>query len=271
MKRITFILIFSIFLMGIYSQNSKELKSINKDSNKVLAELNDFIKKWLGVPYKVGGLNKNGIDCSGFATVIYKELFHINLPRTVDAQSNLGIPIAGAFKTGDLLFFNTTGKISHVGIYLSNNQFAHAASQGPSIGIIISSLNERYYKDTYRFARRVIDLKNINDTKTKNESREENKNSSIDLILGNKLHNDNVAYEREFKNGEEIFFQINNFSKNIGDIVFEILYNNSKVNRYAIKFDNNKYVSRMSVVKGSYSFRILNNNNLLVEKKIIVE
>ena len=158
---ILFIFFINIFFSINISSNEikNELKKTKyKNSKEALNDLVNFIEKWLGTPYKVGGLSKSGVDCSGFASIIYKDVFNINLPRTTYDQSKIGILVKDTLKTGDLLFFNTAGKLSHVGIYLSDNKFVHAASQGPSLGVIKSSLNEKYYKNCYLFARRVVDL-----------------------------------------------------------------------------------------------------------------
>ena len=266
------VFIFFIFLINIFfSINifSNELKKTKyKNSEEALNQLVNSIEKWLGTPYKIGGFSKSGVDCSGFASIIYKDVFDINLPRTTYDQSKIGIPVKDTLKTGDLLFFNTTGKLSHIGIYLSDNKFVHAASQGPSLGVIKSSLNEKYYKNCYLFAKRVVDL---NVTETNKDDKINVETQNIELILGNTFYNDKVVSENKFKNIKKIFFQINNFSKNIDDIVLEIVYNNSNINRYIIQFDNNRYISKIDVLKGVYSFRVLNNNNLLVKKEIVVE
>ena len=87
------------------------------------------------------------------------EKFNVDdLPRTSQSQAKLGIPVAKEdLRSGDLVFFNTSGNgISHAGIYLGDNQFAHSSS---SKGVRISKLSETYYKDRYVTARRVVDEK----------------------------------------------------------------------------------------------------------------
>ncbi len=285
-----FILIFFTISINIFSS---ELQSVKyKDSEEAVNKLFHSVEKWLGTPYKVGGLNKSGVDCSGFTSAVYRDVFDINLPRTVTGQRDIGVPVTGNLKTGDLLFFNTTGKLSHVGIYLFDNKFVHAASQGPSIGVIKSSLDEKYYKNSYLYARRVVDLSTTKNTKSeividksKDEPKREEKkeaakevkieidakDTNFELVLGKMFYRDNVVSENKFKNVKKIFFQINNFSKNIDGVVLEILYNNAHLNKYMIQFDSNRYISKIDVLEGSYSFRVLNDNNLLIEKKIIVE
>jgi probable lipoprotein NlpC len=109
--------------------------------------LYDHYYEWRGVSYKLGGLSKRGIDCSGFVYVAYKSRLGINLPRTTKLQSELGRKVSKKdLKTGDLVFFKT-GKITrHVGIYLEENMFLHASV---SKGVMISQLDNVYWKSNY--------------------------------------------------------------------------------------------------------------------------
>jgi len=101
------------------------------------------IDEWYGTRYRYGGTTKSGIDCSAFVQVIYLSAFGMSLPRTArDQYHGCHIISATEMKTGDLVFFNTTGGISHVGIYLQNNKFIHASA---SFGVTISDLFDPYY------------------------------------------------------------------------------------------------------------------------------
>ena len=109
------------------------------------------VSGWLGTPYRSGGSSKNGTDCSGLATQIYRKVYHIRLPRTSDAQYNNSNKVSKRdLREGDLVFF-TSGrsgsKVAHSGIYLKNGKFVHA---GSSRGVIISSLNEDYYRKHWK-------------------------------------------------------------------------------------------------------------------------
>ena len=96
---------------------------------------------WYALPF--GGETKKGIDCSAFVQVMYAGLFGIAVPRTAREQYNATRRISRTeMKEGDLLFFNTRGGVSHVGIYLQNNKFVHAAASG---GVMISDLYEDYW------------------------------------------------------------------------------------------------------------------------------
>lgn len=103
----------------------------------------EHVDEWYGTRYRYGGTTKSGIDCSAFVQTIYLSAFAVSLPRTArDQYRNSRIVSATEIKTGDLIFFNTTGGISHVGIYLQNNKFVHAST---SQGVTISDMFDPYY------------------------------------------------------------------------------------------------------------------------------
>lgn len=112
------------------------------------------IDEWWGTSYCLGGSTKNCIDCSAFTQLIIQSIYSINLPRTAQEQYNYSKHIGTEdLNEGDLVFFNTGGReISHVGIYLLNNKFVHAASSG---GVMVSDLNDSYWKTRYKGAGRV--------------------------------------------------------------------------------------------------------------------
>lgn len=108
-------------------------------------------KEYIGAPYVTGGTDRSGFDCSGLVFTCGKEALNMDLPRTAAALYDYVKIVADSKKeAGDLLFFKTVGdKISHVAIYIGNDQFIHAASDGPNTGVIISSLHESYWSKTY--------------------------------------------------------------------------------------------------------------------------
>lgn len=114
-----------------------------------------FINDWIGTPYKVGGMSKAGIDCSGFAFTLFITVYDIELPRTAYEQRRFCNSVVEKpdLQEGDLVFFNTRGGTSHVGCYLGNNKFVHAATTG---GVMISDLNEAYWRNRYLGAGRVV-------------------------------------------------------------------------------------------------------------------
>jgi murein DD-endopeptidase / murein LD-carboxypeptidase len=109
--------------------------------------------QWLGVPHRLGGNSRSGIDCSGLVVELYRSVAGLQLPRTSAQQFQVGRPVAIAeLRAGDLLFFQTTAEpISHVGIWVGQNQFVHAST---SRGVIFSTLTEPYYAQRFRGAKR---------------------------------------------------------------------------------------------------------------------
>jgi len=103
----------------------------------------EHIDGWYGTRYRYGGTTRSGVDCSAFVQAIYLSAFAVSLPRTArDQYRQSRIISATEMKTGDLVFFNTTGGISHVGIYLQNNKFVHAST---SYGVTVSDMFDPYY------------------------------------------------------------------------------------------------------------------------------
>jgi hypothetical protein len=119
-------------------------------------ELTTLAKKYLGGKYVWGGETPKGFDCSGYTQYIFKKV-GINLPRTAYQQSKVGESVTGSLKKGDLIFFNTDPSrsipVTHVGVYLENGKFIHAASSKK--GIIISPLTKKYQR-AYLGAKRIL-------------------------------------------------------------------------------------------------------------------
>jgi cell wall-associated NlpC family hydrolase len=109
---------------------------------------------YLGVSYVYGGNDRDGIDCSGLSCQVYKNATKTLLPRSAREQYGAGRPVAvEELQFGDLVFFNTTGRVpSHVGIYIEDDVFAHASV---TRGVTFSSLESTYYKKRYVGARRI--------------------------------------------------------------------------------------------------------------------
>ncbi|MRN54675.1 C40 family peptidase [Paenibacillus monticola] len=117
--------------------------------------LKSEVNEVLGTPYLWGGTTASGFDCSGFILFILDKFNAGNLPRTSQSQAKVGVPVSkNDLRLGDLVFFDTFGQgISHAGIYIGDDQFAHSTS---SKGVRISKLSESYYRDRYVTARRVV-------------------------------------------------------------------------------------------------------------------
>jgi lipoprotein Spr len=101
-----------------------------------------LLDEWMGTRYRLGGTSKEGIDCSAFMQTLFLSLYGITLPRTAREQYDFSRKISRTeLKEGDLVFFNTIGGVSHVGMYLQNNKFVHASTGG----VTISDLYDEYW------------------------------------------------------------------------------------------------------------------------------
>ena len=122
----------------------------------ILGSLYERHEQWRNTPYKLGGYDLNGIDCSGFVALTFADLFDVQLPRSTRQQARIDaeIPLA-LIKTGDLVFFKIPkqGDIYHVGIYLNEDNFLHAST---SKGVMISNLQTKYWTDNYWKTIRVL-------------------------------------------------------------------------------------------------------------------
>jgi cell wall-associated NlpC family hydrolase len=118
------------------------------------SELNKAVDDLIGVPYKYAGTTESGFDCSGFTAYLFAK-FNLELPHSSKAQNQEGYWIEKSdLRPGDLVFFNTDGKgVSHVGIYLGDDEFVHSASNK---GVVKNKLSENYYKTRYVSARRIL-------------------------------------------------------------------------------------------------------------------
>ncbi len=101
----------------------------------------------VGVPYRYGGNSPSGFDCSGLVHYSYATAGK-NVPRTTGGQWAKLAPVDDRdLRTGDLLFFNIDGKMSHVGVYLGDGRFVHAPSTGRTVSI--ESLGSDYYRKAF--------------------------------------------------------------------------------------------------------------------------
>ena len=137
---------------------SLELKTpVTIEDNLTLYE---FVKDWLRVPYRYGAYSKAGTDCSGFVYHLYKDVYGIDVTRT--SAQGLREKCRAIDKTelkeGDLVFFNIRnrrgGAASHVGVYLKNGLFVHAATRS---GVTISRMSDGYYTRYYLSSGRILE------------------------------------------------------------------------------------------------------------------
>jgi lipoprotein Spr len=126
--------------------------TVEKLTNTNFLKLIDY---WWGTRYCLGGSTQNCIDCSAFTRIVMKDVFEADLPRTAQEQYDVTDRIEMEdLKEGDLVFFHTSGRrqITHVGVYMLNNKFVHAAASG---GVMVSDLNDNYWRNAYRASGRV--------------------------------------------------------------------------------------------------------------------
>ncbi|MDE3214234.1 MAG: C40 family peptidase [Bacteroidota bacterium] len=115
---------------------------VEVESIKNLALFN-FIDSWFGTRYHLGGDSRKGIDCSALTKSLLLAVYGLVVPRTARQQYRATVHIKkDDLRQGDLVFFDTDGGVSHVGLYLVNDYFVHAST---SQGVTISSLDDHYY------------------------------------------------------------------------------------------------------------------------------
>ena len=149
------------YLTIVFDKNStQEISRSSSTRSASLLKMVDYAKKYIGTPYKYATSGPSSFDCSGFTSYVYKQ-FGIKLPRTSVDQSKTGEKVTKEnLGMGDLVFFDTSGvnngKITHVGIYISDGTFIHASSGKNAKKVVISDLNDGYYKNTYVTARSIF-------------------------------------------------------------------------------------------------------------------
>ncbi|MBY0243974.1 MAG: C40 family peptidase [Sphingobacteriaceae bacterium] len=169
-------ILLTIFLLGVslasFAQKSKKETTKLEDPDNLASQyfsqvmgvaldatsnikLYKFIYEWIGTPYRFGGNSKNGIDCSAFTKAIYDKVFNTAILRSSRDVFSMTSPISkDELKEGDLVFFKIRSrKITHIGLYLGNNKFAHASNKG----VLISNLNETYYTKYFYKGGRILD------------------------------------------------------------------------------------------------------------------
>ena len=120
-----------------------------------LIEMGRVIQGYLGRPYKPATRNDKGLDCSRFTMEVYRKFNGVELPRSSEEQFKTGAGVKrDNLQFGDLVFFRIDGRqISHVGIYIDFREFIHASE---STGIIISSLDDDFWRKKFAGARRIL-------------------------------------------------------------------------------------------------------------------
>jgi lipoprotein Spr len=109
--------------------------------------LYNFIEEWWATRYHFGGTTKKGIDCSAYSGALLGKVWGIKTPRTARAMYDVATKVdRNELKEGDLVFFNTRGGVSHVGVYLGNGYFTHSSTGN---GVTINNLEESYYHSKF--------------------------------------------------------------------------------------------------------------------------
>lgn len=126
------------------------------DPSAGLEEVSIQAMSLVGTPYRYGGNTPDsGFDCSGLVRYVVLRAANVDLPRTTEAMGGRGVALErGQVASGDLVFFNTTGRAnSHVGIYVGQNRFVHAPSTGGTVRL--EDMTKSYWASRYNGARRV--------------------------------------------------------------------------------------------------------------------
>jgi len=210
----------------------------------------DIIEKGsrlVGSPYRYGGTNPSGFDCSGLVNYLYKA--HIpSLPRTASAMSGFGttIPLY-EISIGDLVFYATgssSDEITHVGIYIGQNTLIQSVSAGPERGVILTDLNEKYWKERFKWAKRVFP--HVLKAEVQTISMNYNKGSYNGTAANNEpegsgqmaLENGD-AYEGQFHNG--LFHGLGKYRYGNGDIYVGEFENGRESGGEIIRSDGMRY------------------------------
>ncbi len=156
------VLTLSLTLTGCFSTGRHATQPLVHHPEPIMAPeqhsirlvLDEKYEAWAGTPYRLGGVDKSGIDCSALVQNIFTDAFNIELPRTTSEQVSLGVAVnRQSLEPLDLVFFRT-GRTQHVGIYLGGGEFLHAST---SRGVIISKLDNPYWKRNFWTARRAVE------------------------------------------------------------------------------------------------------------------
>jgi lipoprotein Spr len=145
------------------SDESTDNSPADSDESRYTAEASLFdkakfskvINRYMGAPYRSGGYGRLGIDCSGLVYAVFRDYDNRHLPTQTGKLFRVlpGVRL-DQIRYGDLVFFSIDGKrVSHVGIYIGDNKFVHASV---SRGVVVSSLDEDYYRESLAGVRRVI-------------------------------------------------------------------------------------------------------------------
>ncbi len=131
----------------------------SSDERLLESILREELDGWEGVPYVLGGVSMRGVDCSGLVQRVFADALDVRTPRTTKELLLFGERVnRSSLRSGDLVFFEPGTNYRHVGIYLTDGEFAHAST---SSGVMISALSEPYWARSYTTSRRILGTSNI--------------------------------------------------------------------------------------------------------------
>ncbi|WMT12746.1 NlpC/P60 family protein [Serratia fonticola] len=145
---------FAVFLTcSAFCMSFSASASSGHNNTQELKKILSHYDRWEGVRYKFGGNSRKGIDCSAYMQRVFQDEFAVSLPRSTGEQMKLGSRVAKSeLNTGDLVFFKTSPRQRHVGVYIGEGEFIHAST---SMGVTVSSLDNQYWGERYELARRI--------------------------------------------------------------------------------------------------------------------
>ena len=135
----------------------------DEDPEPLEVSMREEMTRWLSVRYRRAGISMTGVDCSGFIKTLFRSTLSVDLPRTAAQQSLMGLPVnREELRFGDLIFFRTKKRISHVGIYLGEGYFVHSSR---TFGVRVDPLfASKYYRQRFARARRVASFADLGET-----------------------------------------------------------------------------------------------------------
>lgn len=161
MKKISTAILFIGFIQFLsgcsqgYRSNAHEMQQSQQQrqahSNAVVTQhparnlMTRIAHSTIGTPYKWGGNNpQQGFDCSGLMSYVHRNALGMKIPRTAAQQRDNSRTISYAqLQPGDMLFFKTGKRSNHVGVYVGNRKFVHAASGSKHVKV--ASMDSSYW------------------------------------------------------------------------------------------------------------------------------
>ncbi|MCG8568498.1 MAG: C40 family peptidase [Spirochaetes bacterium] len=273
MKRLFIVFLMHLITFPLFSAAEKPSRT------EIVQQLFRSVEEWMGTPYVLGGMSKKGIDCSGFVVKVYEKVFGITLPRTVAYQKSEGKLVKGQLQPGDLVFFNINGKIGHVGIYVFDNKFIHAASAGPKVGIIKCSLKEKYYQQRFVFARRIVTLPPwqpvAEEQKESNHPVNKIKDKIVTFQTGAILFRGDLHdMKNSFEVNRPVFMKFSKDTTKYNRVKLVIVDLETKdQEKYILNFQKKPILfEEFEFDKGQYELQVLNfMNHLLAKQTILVK